>query len=161
MVTKEYLLDTNIVIRVWNKYPNLFDNIEKSEGIDFKISQDIAEELSRKEFREYNGVAILTDKFIKLLGHIINNSIYSLEEDYKTNEYIKYKNNNNIYLVNGDKISVNDYNLIHICEIYKQYILVTEDKKLFKSAKLLLNPSQVLTFNQFIDDLKNLEILYK
>lgn len=161
MITKEYLLDANIVIRAWNKYPKLFDTIENSEDIDFKISQDIAEELSRKEFGKFNGVPILTDRFIKLLKHIVNNDVYNFEEGNKPNEYIKYKNNNNIYLINGDKISANDYNLIHICEINKQYILVTEDKKLFKSAKLLLNPSQVLTFDEFIDDLTNLGILLK
>jgi predicted nucleic acid-binding protein len=28
MICKEYLLDTNIVIKVWDKYPNLLDAIE-------------------------------------------------------------------------------------------------------------------------------------
>ena len=71
MICKEYLLDTNIVIKVWNKYPDLLDTIENIKSVDFKISEDIAGELSVKEYVKFNEDFILSNKFLKLLGHII------------------------------------------------------------------------------------------
>lgn len=71
MEVKEYLLDSNIVIRLWEKYPELLDKIEGAKGIDYKLSKNIAGELSVKEYRVINGVPVLTDKFLKLLNHII------------------------------------------------------------------------------------------
>ena len=51
MEVKEYLLDSNIVIRLWERYPELLDKIDAAEGIDYKISRNIAGELSVKEYR--------------------------------------------------------------------------------------------------------------
>ena len=112
---KEYLLDANIVIRIWNEYPQLLNTIENRKEIDFKISQDIAGELAIKEFRNINGVHVLTDKFLKLLGHIINNDGFSLK-GHTENSCIKQDSNNNMYFVEGYKISHNDYSLIDICK---------------------------------------------
>lgn len=159
MVNKEYLLDTNIIIKTWNEYPSLFEDIERSEGIDFKIYHHIAAELSIKEFREINGVPVLTDKFLKLLGHIINEDAVSSAEICKPNICIKHDATKHIYTINGNKLSQNDYNLICICENYKQYTLVTEDKRMINSAKIILDPSRVLTFNEFLCDLKNFNVL--
>ena len=159
MICKEYLLDTNIVIKVWNKYPTLLDTIENIETIDFKISEDIAGELSVKEYIEFNEDFVLSNKFLKLLGHIITNKDPILKQDQMSSDFIKYEQNKNIYLSNGDKISINDFSLIDICEKNKEYILVTDDKKIIRSARTILDSSRVLNFQQFLDELKELNVL--
>ncbi|MCM1991784.1 hypothetical protein [Oceanirhabdus seepicola] len=159
MINKEYLLDTNIVIKIWNEYPQLFEDIEKNQEVDFGIYHHIAAELSIKEFRKVNGVPVLSDKFLKLLGHIINEEAVGTTEIYKPNISIKHDDNKLIYYINGNKLSRNDYNLICICENNKQYILVTEDKKMFNSAKIILSASRVLCFNEFLSDLKMFNII--
>ncbi|MBU3158540.1 hypothetical protein KPL37_01980 [Clostridium frigoris] len=161
MICKEYLLDTNIIIKVWSKYPTLLDDIENIKSIDFKISEDIAGELSVKEYVKFNEDFVLSNKFLKLLGHIItNNEIASnLIDSSLSSDFIKYQQNKRIYLVNGDKISINDYSLIDICEKNKEYILVTDDKKLIRNAKIILNSSRALNFQEFLDDLRELNVL--
>ena len=159
MICKEYLLDTNIIIKVWNKYPALLDTIENTKSVDFKISEDIAGELSIKEYVKFNEDFVLSNKFLKLLGHIITNNEPSFTVGCITGDFIKYEQNKNIFLVNGDKISVNDYSLIDICEKNKDYILVTDDKKLIRSAKIILNSSRALTFQEFLDELRDLNVL--
>jgi rRNA-processing protein FCF1 len=157
MICKEYLLDTNIVIKAWNKYPNLLDTIESIEGIDFKISEDIAGELSVKEYVKFNNDFVLSNKFLKLLPHIITNkSPLSIKESIGS-DLIKYDQNKNMYFINGDKISINDYSLIDICEKNKDYILVTEDKKIIRSAKVILATSKILNFEQFLDEVNELK----
>lgn len=151
MKIKEYLLDANIIIKLWSKYPQLLDDIDNAEGIDFKIPQDIAGELSKKEFNKIEAVPVLTSRFIKLLPHII----YNDEPGTKINK----DQENKIYIIKGNKISLNDYNLINICEKNRGYVLVTEDKKIQNTAKLLLDSSRVLTFNEFVNDLKKIGIL--
>lgn len=154
MICKEYLLDTNIVIKVWNKYPTLLDTIENTEGIDFKISEDIAGELSVKEYIKFNKDFVLSNKFLKLLPHIITNESPVFTKECIASEFIKYNENKNMYFVNGDKISINDYSLIDICEKNKDYILVTEDKKIIRSAKIILDSSRILNFDEFLDEIK-------
>lgn len=153
MIKKVYLLDTNIVIKIWREYPNLLDEIEKSEEADYKIHQDIAGELCKKEFKEINGTPILSDRFIRLLDHIINDENNSSTETNTDNQFIKYNPNTSMYFVNGNKISVNDYSLIRICKKYRNYILVTEDRKMINSGKDILEPSKVLTFKEFFKEL--------
>ncbi|MGH4139986.1 hypothetical protein [Clostridium sp.] len=159
MIYKEYLLDTNIVIKVWNKYPTLLDSIENIDFIDFKISEDIAGELSVKEYVKFKEEFVLSNKFLKLLGHIITNSSLNLNEESIQNDFIKYEKNKNIYFVNGDKISINDFSLIDLCEKNKEYTLVTEDKRMLRSAKIILDSSRVLNFQEFLDELKELNVL--
>jgi len=161
MICKEYLLDTNIIIKVWNKYPTLLDTIENIKSIDYKISEDIAGELSVKEYVKFNEDFVLSNKFLKLLGHIISNNETNsnIIDTGLPSDFIKYQQNKSIYLVNGDKISINDYSLIDICEKNKEYILVTDDKKLIRSAKIILNSSRALTFQEFLDELRDLEVL--
>ena len=159
MICKEYLLDINIVIKVWNKYPTLLDTIENIKWIDFKISEDIAGELSVKEYIKFNKDFILSNKFLKLLGHIITDKESGFTEGFIYRDFIKYEKNKNIYFVNGDKISINDYGLIDICEKNKDYTLVTDDKKTIRSAKIILDSSRVLNFQEFLDELKELNVL--
>lgn len=153
MIEKTYLLDTNIVIKIWREYPKLLDEIEKAKDIDFKIHQDIAGELSRKEFKEINGVEILSERFIKLINHIIKDDNNSYNDTSIYSNFITHENNSNTYLIYGNKISVNDFSLIRICKEYKEYILVTEDKRVINSAKHFLDSSKIFTYKDFIHDL--------
>ncbi|MBU3114223.1 hypothetical protein [Clostridium lacusfryxellense] len=159
MISKEYLLDTNIVIKVWNKYPTLLDTIENIKSIDFKISENIAGELSVKEYVKFNENFVLSNKFLKLLGHIISDKEVNSTEVYLSGDFIKYEQNKNIYLINGDKISINDYSLIDICEKNKNYTLVTDDKKLIRTAKIILDTSRALNFQEFLEELKELKVI--
>ena len=159
MIYKKYLLDANIVIQVWNKYPKLLDIIENVEGMDFKISEDIAGELSIKEYTTFNKDFVLSDKFMKLLPHIIVNGDSSSTKGQLPGNFIKYTQNENVYFVNGDKISINDYSLIDICKKDREYTLVTDDKKMLRSAAAILDSSKILNFQQFLNELKKLEVL--
>ncbi|MGK0466771.1 hypothetical protein [Clostridium sp.] len=159
MICKEYLLDANIVIKVWDKYPRLLDAIETTEYIDFKISQDIAGELSVKEYIKFNKDFVLSTKFMKLLGHIITNAGASNTQQVIESDFIKYEQNKNIYFNNGDKISINDYGLINLCEKNEDYTLVTEDKRMMRNAKIILDSTRVLNFEQFLDELRQLDVL--
>ncbi len=159
MMRKEYLLDTNIVIKVWNKYPTLLDTIENIEYIDFKISEDIAGELSVKEYVKFNKDFVLSNKFLKLLTHIITDKGPSSTEGRMASDFIKYEQNKKIYFANGDKVSINDYSLIDICQNNKSYILVSDDKKIIRNARTILDYSRVLNFEEFIEELRELKVL--
>jgi predicted nucleic acid-binding protein len=153
MNNREYLLDSNIVIKLWRKYPHLLDKIEDTAGMDYKVAKNIAGELSVKEYREFNGMPILTDKFLKLIDHIIeiDKSIY--EQGFESISSFKHDTNKNIYYIDDNKLSANDFSLIATCKKYEQYILVTEDKKIYNSARVLLGASRVLNFKDFLTEI--------
>lgn len=153
MKCKQYLLDSNIVIIIWEKYPNLFNDIEKNNYVDFRISKDIARELSQKEFKTYNGVQILSDKFLSILSHVLEEEVNVLED--KLNVNIKRNERAGVFIINDNKLSTSDFNLLCICNRYEEFILVTEDKRLISSARLILDPNRVLNFTEFIDSLKD------
>ncbi|MBM7869983.1 hypothetical protein JOC70_001453 [Clostridium pascui] len=157
MEHKEYLLDANIIIKLWKKCPQVIDAIESTENVDFKISKHIAEELSTKEFKEFNGVPVLTNKFLKLLNHVIERSSCSIQENLVPNADIRYDYKKNIYYINENKLSKNDYELICICNDEK-YVLVTDDKKIQRGAKIILGNISVLNFDEFIEELKGFNI---
>lgn len=159
MMVREYLLDANIVITIWSRYPELFDIIEKDRWVNFNISESIAKELCKKEFKEVNGTPVLSNKFLKLLNHIVNDEVHDINKNNKNHIKIKYNYKNKFYFINGSKISSNDYNLICICEKNEKYTLVTGDKNILKSAVSILGPSKVMNFESFIEDLKKNEIL--
>lgn len=151
MAVKYYLLDSNVVIAIWNRYPKLIKEIENVKEIDFKISKDIAGELSKKEYIDFKGVTAFSDRFLRLLEHVLDEDNLKFQEDLVKNGKVKYENN--MYFVDGNKISINDYNLINICKGNEMYVLVTEDKRMYESAKVLIGGTKVLTFNQFIEDI--------
>lgn len=158
MENKKYLLDANIIIKIWNECYGVIKAIEDAENIDFKVSKHIAGELSTKEFKEFNGVPVLTNKFLKLLDHIIEESSCSIKENLSSNADIRYDYKKNVYYINENKLSKNDYELICICN-NKEYTLVTDDKKIQRSAKVILGSSSVISFDEFIEELKSFNIL--
>ncbi|WP_315120640.1 hypothetical protein [uncultured Clostridium sp.] len=147
MINKVYILDSNIIIKIWNECPEILEDMERAEGIDFKISHNVAGELSQKEFKDFNGVPVLTNKFIELLDHIISEDYCKIQDEYKL-----------FYTIDGNKISRNDYELICICQNNENYILVTEDKRLFNSGRFLLGFSKIIGFNEFLDELNKVNI---
>lgn len=157
MEDKEYLLDANIIIKLWKKCPQVIDAIKSTENIDFKVSKHIAGELSTKEFKEFNGVPVLTNKFLKLLDHIIEASSCNIKENLIPNVDIRYDYKKNIYYINENKLSKNDYELICICN-NGEYTLVTDDKKIQRGAKIILGNTSVLSFDEFIEELKGFNI---
>ena len=159
MLIKEYLLDANIVIKIWNTHPKLFDAMEKTEEVDFKINRDIAIEVSKKEFKDYNGVPVLSNRFLKLLEHMVDDIGVNLEEKFN-NSSIKYDSIKNLYYINDNKISANDYKLICVCKSNDKYILVSDDKFLLQSARIVIDSSRILTFKEFMEQLKQLNISY-
>jgi hypothetical protein len=152
MKTKRYLLDSNVVIMIWREYPSMFTDIEKNQNVDFKISHDIAKELSQKEFKSHNGIPILSERFLCLLNHVLEEEIYVLED--KPNVNIKRNEIAGVYIINNNKLSGSDFNLICICNKHNEFTLVSEDKKIINSAKLFLDTDKVLNFHEFIEDLK-------
>ena len=155
----QYLFDTNIVIKIWDDNPSLLQIIEKSEYVDYIITNDIALEISQKEITLDNGIPVFSKRFLSLAEHIINNDVYCGDPRFKDNRQVNQDENGNLYIVRGNKISYYDNSLISVCNYYSQYILITEDKKLYKSALLTLDKSRVLNYSEFINQLKELFII--
>lgn len=158
MDIKRYLLDANIIIKLWKECPQVIDEIKNTENVDFKISKHIAGELSTKEFKEFNGFPVLTDKFLGLLDHIIEIDSSTIEQSFNCNIDINHDFKKGVYYIDGNKISKNDYELICACKINNEYILVTEDKKIQRSAKLILGSNKVLSFDEFIEEVRSFNI---
>lgn len=156
MLNREYLLDANIIIKIWSKCPKLLDEIENCSNLHFKISQDIAIELSQKEFASFNGTPILSEKFLKIIDHVIQEPPFdeNLISDNKSVKIV-YNDKSKVYNVDQFKVSKSDFNLICICNKYKTYSLVTEDKKLVSCARKIIDSSRVLSFEDFINEVKS------
>lgn len=152
MEVKEYLLDSNIVIRLWERYPELLDKIDGAIGIDYKISKNIAGELSVKEYKAIDGVAVLSEKFLKLINHIIEIDNNISEQELENMAMVKKDPRKNIYYINDNKLSDNDFKLIALCKRFDNYILVTEDKKIYNSALEILGQSSVLNLKDFLEE---------
>ena len=159
MGVKEYLLDSNIIIKLWKSHPDILYKIDATTGIDYKISKDIAGELSVKEYKDLNGVAVLSDKFLKLINHIIEIDNNISEEELESMAIVKREQRKNIYYISENKLSANDFKLIALCKRFNNYTLVTEDKKIYNSGLLILGESRVLNLKEFLAEIN--EILGK
>ena len=131
----KYLLDTNIVIKLWNDNSMLLVKlIEKNKVV---ILKEVLEELSIKEKKIYRRQEILSERFCKLLPCSIEvkNSYLSgffMIYDYEIKG--RFENNN---------LSKND--LLQICACYtdESLTLITEDKELFNIANYILGENRV------------------
>ena len=65
-----YILDSNIIINIWNSKINILDELIKNNNINFLIPKEVAKEISEKEFIVYQGTSVLSDRFLKLLPYI-------------------------------------------------------------------------------------------
>jgi len=151
-----YLLDSNIVIKIWRQYPNLLREIEKNQWVDFKVSKGVAVELSQKEYHKYKGMPVLSDKFLNLLNHVIEDEDDSLENIFtdKTELKIKYNPKTNIYIINENKLSENDFKLIYLCFTHDDLVLVTEDKKILNCGRLIISSERILGLKEFLKVIK-------
>lgn len=146
-----YLFDSNIMIKFWNSYFEKFHELETRKDVEFVIPRDVAMELSKKESVNYHNTPILSERFIKLLPRIIEvNDDINLD---KFSESLEGKTTNGgiTFYIYGNKISRTDLALIYLCSSNEKYVLVTDDKKLLKSGKLILGDERALNFEQLIN----------
>ena len=141
---KKYLLDTNIIIKLWDKKDDKsLDKLLKENNI--LILREVLNELSIKETKEYRRKEVLSERFCKLLPYSIevekeNISGFYMIFDYKTKD--KFNSNN---------LSQNDLLQVYACYINADLNLVTEDKELFNIAKYILGDDKVLSINELIN----------
>ncbi|MDT8718819.1 DUF4411 family protein [Clostridium sp. 19966] len=144
----KYLLDTNVVIELWNRYSDIIDKLVEEKSIN--ILKEIAEELVVKERRQYNGQMVLSERFCDLILFILEIDKTRVDEFYSVIE-IKYSQNGKAYLNNANKLSENDLLLLYACNMNPKLLLVTQDKYLFNAAKLILGEDRVLTLKELVE----------
>lgn len=143
----EYLLDTNVVIGLWKKYPFVIDKLIEDKKI--KILKEVSEELVVKERRQYKRQQVLSERFCKLLLFIIEVDRKNIEEFYSMIE-IKYSKKGNAYFEDTNKLSENDLLLLYACYLDNNLVLATEDKYLFNAANQILGKDRVITLKNLI-----------
>lgn len=145
----EYLLDTNVVIGLWKRYPFVIDKLIEDKKI--KILKEVSEELVVKERRQYKGQPVLSERFCKLLLFIIEVDRNRIEEFYSMLD-IKYSKKGNAYLDGINKLSENDLLLLYTCYLDNNFMLVTEDKYLFTAANHILGKDRVITLKMLVEN---------
>lgn len=154
-IKRIYLLDTNIILTIWEKESNLLDVIESSALVDFKVTNDCFVELGHYV---PDLDAFLNDPHIEqILRHSINNDVSSMLPSHKENR-LTVKIENEIYSIVGNKVSATDYSLLVMCQNYSHLTLVTDDKRLLKNARRIVPPIQFLDLKGLISDLEQLGI---
>ena len=117
----KYLLDTNIVIKLWNDNSMLLGKlIEKNKVV---ILKEVLEELSIKEKKIYRRQEILSERFCKLLPCSIE-----VKNSYLSGFFMIYD-----YEIKGRFENNTDESLT----------LITEDKELFNIANYILGENRV------------------
>lgn len=144
----EYLLDTNVVIGLWDQHNSTIDKLIEDKKI--KITEEVVQELVVKERREYKGQQVLSERFCKLLSFIIELDKTQIDEFYSMLN-IKYSKKGNAYINDTNKLSRNDLFLLYCCYLNNNFILVTEDKYLFNAAINLLGKGRVLTLKLLVE----------
>ncbi|WP_338851224.1 hypothetical protein ACSXBO_06715 [Clostridium perfringens] len=141
-----YLLDTNVIIKLWNKEETIFNNILKENEI--IVIDETLKELSKKERRLFKGELVMSERFMKLIPYRIElhnimaeNFIKEINFDHIKGEFYYYK---------GKKISKNDLLLIVALKEKVEFSLVTEDVNLSYIAKELLGENRVLNIKDIL-----------
>lgn len=132
---EKYLLDTNIIIKLWNENSILLEKlIEKNKVV---ILKEVLEELSIKEKKIYRRQEVLSERFCKLLPcsiEVKNNDISGFFMIYDYEIKGRFENNN---------LSKNDLLQISTCYTDESLYLITEDKELFNIANYILGENRV------------------
>lgn len=152
-LTIKYLIDSNVIIKLWRDYTDALDRLKESCNI--VILKEILDELARKESRELNGNRYLSERFIKLLPYMVENKANNIEGFCETFEIKEIANNK--YYYKGNKISHNDLLLIIACYEEENYVLVTSDKRLINCSKDILKEDKVMTIDEFLEEKINYE----
>lgn len=145
-----FLLDTNIIIKIWNENPDLLDFIEKSSCIDYKITNDCMCELANGEINNF--LPQMSPKFRMLVRHIVNSGSQR-DKNLKENRFFVIVDGK-IFIQVCNKVDAEDYGCIFYCQNHSQYILVSEDKRMRKSAQKVLGSSRVMNYKQFLNAIK-------
>lgn len=147
-----YVLDSNIIISIWNSKMNILEKLMKDRTIHFVIPNEVAKEVSQKEYIVYQGASILSDRFLKLLPYIDD----ELNKD-KVNDFcykIKAKKLlGGTYYINENKLSETDFMLLYLCSNNKNSVIVTQDKRLLKASKDILGNDKSIDLKEFLERL--------
>ncbi|AWK51643.1 hypothetical protein DIC82_11725 [Clostridium beijerinckii] len=149
-----YLLDTNVVIALWNQYPSIIYKLMEDNEI--KILKEVSQELVVKERREYKGQQVLSERFCKLLTFIIEVDRKNIKEFYSMLD-IKYSKKGNAYF-DTNKLSENDLLLLYTCYLDNNIVLATEDKHLLNTANYILGKERAMTLKTLIADVREGDI---
>lgn len=141
-----YILDTNVIIKLWNEEETIFNNILKENEI--IVIDEILKELSKKERRLFKDELVMSERFMKLIPYRIElhnimakNFIKEINFDHIKGEFYYYK---------WKKISKNDLLLIVALKEKVEFSLVTEDVNLSYIAKELLGENRVLNIKDIL-----------
>lgn len=146
-----YLLDANIIIKLWNEAPDVLDAIEAHTNVDFRITNDVVLELVKGEQDQF--FPKMAPKYQKLMKHMVNAPGQFPDKPYKENRFLK-EIDGKVTVVIGNKVSSVDYLMVLTCQNEPSYKLVTEDAKILKSSNLVLDESKFLNYDEFITELK-------
>ena len=146
MILGNYILDTNVIIKLWNKEETIFNDILK--GNEIIIIDEILKELAKKERMLFNGELIMSERFMKLIPYRIELDNIMAENFIKEINFDHIKGE--FYYYNGKKISKNDLLLIVVLKEKCKFSLVTEDLNLSYIAKELLGENRVLNIKDIL-----------
>ena len=141
-----YILDTNVIIKLWNKEETIFNDILKENEI--IIIDEILKELAKKERRLFKGELIMSERFMKLIPYRIELDNIMAENFIKEINFDHIKGE--FYYYNGKKISKNDLLLIVVLKEKGEFSLVTEDFNLSYIARELLGEKRVLNIKDIL-----------
>ena len=145
-----FVLDANIVIKVWAERPQIFDAIEQTSELDCRVMNDVVLELLEKDGTEF--FPEMSPRYQQLMRHLVHSPGFLPEKPYKENRFLS-KQRDDIKVVIANKVSSTDFLQVLLCQNNPEFMLVTEDTKVLKSAKRVLPESRVLDYKRFLDAL--------
>lgn len=129
-----YLLDTSTILyfqKIWEKCgASIFKSLEELDDATYFICNEVASELISGK----NGMQVT--QLGPFLGKILN-AESSMSRDWKENRFLVEENGEIKYVV-LNKISSADYAQILLCQNHPELTLVANDRKMLKSAVLIL-----------------------
>ncbi|MCX0413503.1 hypothetical protein QYL95_05790 [Clostridium perfringens] len=146
MILGNYILDTNVIIKLWNKEETIFNDILQENEI--IIIDEILKELAKKERMLFKGELIMSERFMKLIPYRIKLDNIMAENFIKEINFDHIKGE--FYYYNGKKISKNDLLLIVALKEKCEFSLVTEDFNLSYIAKELLGENRVINIKDIL-----------
>lgn len=146
---KLFLIDSSAFIRIEDLWKitelNLLFLMEQSQKVHFFLSNEVCVELMK-------GPRDLDCGF--LINHIINVD-GSGPNDSKENKFLIKENGKTKYIV-LNKISWQDYNQVLLCQNHPKLTLVSNDRKLLKSASAVID-KRIIGINALMDEMIKLE----
>jgi hypothetical protein len=148
MVT--YVLNANIIIRLWNDAPYVLDIIERHPDSDYVVTNEILLELVNGEVEQF--FPMIAQKYQKLVKHMRNSGYSGVGGRTKTH-FLVNKIDGQPMVLTGNRISTIDLSTIIFCQNNPTCILVTTDNKMLKNAVCVLGKDHVLNYDEFLDHL--------